>query len=312
MAIQKPDWFKMDPAKFLCDAQVDVMSTLELGACLRLLCRQWIDGCIPDDQRVLARLCRLDAAAMGEAWVTLSNFFPIVEAGKRANRFMWIEREKVIADLERKSDEGTRAARKRWASKRSERIAPDATPNAGPNGSPMPDPMQDQTRAEQTRTEKNSSSEQQTCSDVARLSTQKKTSKPPSQEACRLAALLKSEILRNKADYRVMPAQERNWSTTAQRMLDIDKREPAGIADLIRWVQRDEFWMANVLSMDTLREKFDQLALKRAHSKTNGQAARKAAQYPNWLPPQNIPDDYISEGTKRKQAIEASRQVAHG
>jgi hypothetical protein len=43
MAIQKPDWFKMDAAKFLSDAQVDAMTTLELGACLRLLCRQWLD-----------------------------------------------------------------------------------------------------------------------------------------------------------------------------------------------------------------------------------------------------------------------------
>jgi hypothetical protein len=143
-------------------------------------------------------------------------------------------------------------------------------------------------------------------------STQKQASKPPSQEACRLAVLLKSEILRNKADFRVTPAQERNWSVAAQRMLDIDKREPEGIAELIRWVQRDEFWMANVLSMDTLREKFDQLALKREHSNTNSQAARKVAQYPNWLPPQNVPDDYVSEGTKRKQAIEASKQAVHG
>jgi uncharacterized protein YdaU (DUF1376 family) len=144
MAIQKPEWFKLDPAKFLCDAQIDVMSTLELGACLRLLCRQWIDGFIPDDLHLLARLCRLDDTAMGEAWVTLSHFFPAVETGKRANRFMWIEREKIVADLEHRSDEGTKAARKRWddAKKRQDAI---------PNGSPIPDPMQEQTRADQSR-----------------------------------------------------------------------------------------------------------------------------------------------------------------
>jgi hypothetical protein len=59
-------------------------------------------------------------------------------------------------------------------------------------------------------------------------------------------------------------------------MLDIDKREPQQIADLIRWVQRDEFWMANVLSMDTLREKFDQLELKRECSNSNGRNSGKA------------------------------------
>jgi uncharacterized protein YdaU (DUF1376 family) len=264
MAIQKPEWFKMDPAKFLCDAQVDVMGTLELGACFRLMCRQWIDGFIPDDQHLLARLCRLDDAAMGEAWVTLSRFFPMVEAGKRANRFMWIEREKIVTDLEKRSDEGTKAARKRWDDVKKRRY-----------GSPIPEPMQDQTRPEQSRPEKASSSEQQTRSDEKTPSGQKKTSKAPSQEACRLAALLKSEILRNKADSRVTPAQERKWSVAAQRMLNIDKREPEAIANLIRWVQQDEFWMANVLSMNTLRDKFDQLALKREHSNTNGRAARR-------------------------------------
>lgn len=141
MSLQKPEWFRMDPAKFLSDAQVDAMTTLELGACFRLLCRQWIDGYIPDDQRLLARLCRLDAAAMRDAWVTLQSFFPLLEAGKRANRFMFIEREKVITDLEHKSDEGTKAARKRW----------DEAKHATPIGSPMPHPMQEQSRAEQSR-----------------------------------------------------------------------------------------------------------------------------------------------------------------
>src|SRR6202158_6461253 len=108
---------------------------------------------IPDDQKMLTRVCRIDAATMAEAWVTLEPFFPMIEAGKRANRFMWLEREKVVAALLRKSDEGTRAARKRWADTRNNL---DATPN----GLPMPDPMQEQTRAEQTREEKNFLSDQ--------------------------------------------------------------------------------------------------------------------------------------------------------
>ena len=82
-------------------------------------------------------------------------------------------------------------------------------------------------------------------------------------EATGLASLLKAEILRNKCDYRITEAQERSWAVTADRMLWLDSRKPEGVADLIRWVQRHEFWMANVLSMNTLREKFDQLALKK-------------------------------------------------
>jgi uncharacterized protein YdaU (DUF1376 family) len=261
MAIQKPEWFKVDPAKFLSDAQVDVMSTLELGACFRLLCRQWIDGSIPDDQRLLARLCRLDASSMSEAWVTLGSFFPVVEPGKRANRFMWIEREKVVAALERKSDEGTRAARKRWDEVRNK-------VNATPIGLPMPDPMQDQTRPEQTRPEKTSLSEQ-SCSDVVTLPS-KKPKPEPSREAIRLASLLKAEILRNKSDYKITQAKERKWAVTADRMLRLDGRRSEEAADLIRWVQRDEFWMANVLSMAAFREKFDQLDLKKSQQAKTG------------------------------------------
>jgi len=272
MAIEKPNWFKMDPAKFLSDAQVDVMTTLELGACFRLMCRQWIDGSIPDDNRLLARLCRLDADEMDQAWVTLAPFFPTIEAGKRANRFMWLEREKVIADLERKSDEGTRAARKRW----DETKKINRTPNAPPNGSPMPEAMQEQNRVEQNRVDQNktSSSEQNACSDLGVTPTPKKTPHPSSREACKLAALLKSEILRNKPDYRITPAQSRKWEVTADQILRLDGRTPEQVADVIRWVQQDEFWMTNVLSMETLRKKFDQLELKRVHPSGNGRATR--------------------------------------
>ena len=123
------------------------------------------------------------------------------------------------------------------------------------------------TRAEQTRAEqKNFSSDQKKSSDRVEIRSQEKTPEGPSQQACRLAALLKSEILRNKADYRTTPAQLRNWAITADRMLRLDQRTPEQIADLIRWVQKNDFWMCNVLSMDSLRDKFDQLELKRGKS----------------------------------------------
>jgi hypothetical protein len=98
------------------------------------------------------------------------------------------------------------------------------------------------------------------CSDEENPSPQ--GSKQPSQEACRLAALLKSEIHRNKGDFRITPAQERSWAVTAQRMIDRDEREPREIEKLIRWAQRDEFWLANILSMEKLRKQFGQLQMK--------------------------------------------------
>ena len=111
---EKPPWFKMDPAKFLQDSIVDGMTTLELGASFRLLCRQWIDGYVPDDLDRLARLCRVDRSSMGDLWVTLCHFFPEVETGKRANRFMWIEREIVVSEMGKKSSAGRDSANRRW------------------------------------------------------------------------------------------------------------------------------------------------------------------------------------------------------
>jgi hypothetical protein len=139
------------------------------------------------------------------------------------------------------------------------------------------------------------SSEQQTSSDKVNVSTQKKTAQAPSQEACSLAALLKSEILRNKPDYRITPAKVRNWEVTADRMLRIDGRTPEQIAELIRWAQRDEFWMANILSIDTLREKFDQLEL-RSKSRSSGHNTPGSTK---------LPVDYISAGERRRQEINA-------
>lgn len=147
MAIEKPEWFRMDPAKFLQDREVDEMTTLELGACFRLLCRQWIDGYVPDDQRALARLCRLDIEVMGQVWVALSPFFPEIETGKRANRYMWIERERVMAELQRKSDEGLKWARKRWQGHKKANGSTDGSPT----GTLIADPMLDQTTPDQTR-----------------------------------------------------------------------------------------------------------------------------------------------------------------
>jgi hypothetical protein len=112
---------------------------------------------------------------------------------------------------------------------------------------PNPDPTQENPMSEQSSDEEGPSPQRST---------------EPSQEACRLAALLKSEILRNKADFRVTPKQERNWAVTAQRMIDLDDRKSGEIEKLIRWAQRDEFWRTNILSMDKLRDKFDQLQMK--------------------------------------------------
>ena len=79
-------------------------------------------------------------------------------------------------------------------------------------------------------------------------------------------------------------------------MLRIDNRTSAQIAEVIQWAQRDNFWRANILSMDTLRGKFDQLSLK---MRANGRSAD----------PVKLPETYVSVSEQRR-AEQRSQQVA--
>jgi len=125
------------------------------------------------------------------------------------------------------------------------------------NGSsPVAEPIQEQ---------KNSTENQLVEQNTAKCCTKRDLSgagtTQPSSKACQLATLLKSEILRNRPAFRITSHQEHKWAKTADLMLKVDKRTWDEMAEVIRWVQHDEFWFKNILSMDKLREKFDQLAL---------------------------------------------------
>lgn len=50
------------------------------------------------------------------------------------------------------------------------------------------------------------------------------------------------------------------WRTEMDRLLRIDGRSPGEVEAVIRWVDQDPFWAANVLSVPKLRAKYDQLA----------------------------------------------------
>lgn len=74
------------------------------------------------------------------------------------------------------------------------------------------------------------------------------------------------------------PEVTTKWRTAARLMLDKDGRGIEEIHGAIEWCQRDEFWRANVLSLPTLREKFDQLRLQ-AQRKPGGGVASRAEEW---------------------------------
>jgi len=165
-----------------------------------------------------------------------------------------------------------------WAANRSQRIAIAKSAAAArwkglrQDAQSMPDECDQHTGSMQDKGKGNAhlSSPLRTAAQV--ISSQSHPS-APSQEACRLAQVLKDEILRNKPDFRISPSELQRWVHTADRMIRLDKRDPQRIAELIRWAQQDEFWMANVLSMDKLRQKFDQLEMKCAETERRSQGA---------------------------------------
>ena len=58
------------------------------------------------------------------------------------------------------------------------------------------------------------------------------------------------------------PVVTRKWLDACRLMLDRDGRTEADVRGAIEWSQAHEFWRANILSLPTLREKFEQLRLQ--------------------------------------------------
>jgi hypothetical protein len=81
--------------------------------------------------------------------------------------------------------------------------------------------------------------------------------------ALRVAELLRTRILQNNPSAKITDGQIQNWAVVADRMIRLDDRTAKQIEDLIEWSQKDDFWCRNILSMEKLRTKFDQLTMHR-------------------------------------------------
>lgn len=102
--------------------------------------------------------------------------------------------------------------------------------------------------------------------------------RPEVARLCQLMADLQNERLEHPGRYKV----GQGWLDEMRRLLDIDGRTEKEVELAIRWVHRDEFWGANILSPAKLRKQFDKLKLeakRRAqHKKRNGRRGMSAAE----------------------------------
>jgi hypothetical protein len=88
----------------------------------------------------------------------------------------------------------------------------------------------------------------------------------------RLCTLLADLIEANGSKRPTITAK---WRLECDRLMRLDGRTAEQIERAIRWSQRDAFWRANVLSMPTLREKYDQLRLAALRSTEMGGPTRR-------------------------------------
>jgi hypothetical protein len=80
-----------------------------------------------------------------------------------------------------------------------------------------------------------------------------------------LSKKLLDYILINNPNYKMPNLQ--NWAQHIDYMIRLDKRTPEQINDIIVFSQEDSFWKSNILSTEKLRQKFDQLWIKKKNGK---------------------------------------------
>lgn len=76
--------------------------------------------------------------------------------------------------------------------------------------------------------------------------------------------------LLQKLNPNITPPNFERWANEVRLMREVDKRSHREICELFQWANRDPFWQANILSPAKLREKWDQLAMKKLAANGNG------------------------------------------
>lgn len=116
----RPPFFAFYPADFANDLNVEAMSTLQVGAYLLLLCKAWQadpPASLPNDDQILARFARVDAAVWQEIKLGVLVPFRLGSDGRLHSRRLRLEYDEALKRIKAKKDAGKRGAAGRWAVK---------------------------------------------------------------------------------------------------------------------------------------------------------------------------------------------------
>lgn len=116
--MSKAPAFQFYPSDFLTDENVVLMSLSERGAYITLICYCWKEGSIPNDLKLLARLCGGNASEMQEIWDGIKNCF--IPSENDPNRLV---HPRLIAEENKQKEYSAKQrenAKKRWGQAKAE------------------------------------------------------------------------------------------------------------------------------------------------------------------------------------------------
>lgn len=85
-----------------------------IGIYVRCLCHQWAKGFVPNDKGKVARISGATTEEIDRVWDDVIAKFVESEPGKLVNERMEVERQKLLANRERRSEAGKSGAESRW------------------------------------------------------------------------------------------------------------------------------------------------------------------------------------------------------
>ncbi len=132
-------WMPLYIGDYLADTMH--LSAVEHGAYLLLLMQQWRSGPLPDDDRHLAAIARVDLAAWKrQVGPTIRRFFEVTADGLVQKR-LEAERQKAAAIIEKRATAGKKGAARRWQNGEQSDKPSDGGEGSNSNGDGMANAM---------------------------------------------------------------------------------------------------------------------------------------------------------------------------
>jgi hypothetical protein len=249
----RPPAFQFYPRQFAADDHVMAMDLDAVGAHILLMCAAAASPQghrIPVDERAIRTRLRNPSE---EDWQRIKGQL-LAGPWKLSEDHQWWEQDGLCRTLQRQKEFS--AQQRARAIHRHHGKSIQSLPQSYPESTDqMPTAM-----PEACSSSSSSSSNKNISPEDERASVE--TSSPAGSEAgLRLAQLLQCLILRNNPSAKIKPTQIQHWAVVADRMMRLDGRTEQDIENVLKWSQNDDFWCGNILSMEKLRSKFDQLTL---------------------------------------------------